>query len=213
MKTSFRSFYWKRWHSLAGMIPIGFFLITHLYTQSFAMSGAGAYNVRYAETMRNPWLLPIEIVFLYIPLLFHLILGLVFILKSKYNIKYNYLDNWRFILQRVSGFGLALFIGAHFTLTRGHSWFANDGWTNGVPHGGWFHHMSTHMKENLTFSVYLLGVLATAGHIGNGLWTFFNTMGWSKGVKAQQTLKLVSILFIILVVVAGMLPLYYLRTA
>jgi len=212
MSKQFRSFYWKRWHSLAGMIPVGFFIILHWYSNSFAAMGAAKYNYHFSQTLFNPWMLTLEIVFLYIPLAFHLILGLSFIFKAKYNFKtYSYLDNWRFMLQRLSGLGVALFIGAHFIMTRGHSWFAKDGWVNGMPKEGWYAHMQTAMQHNLTFAVYFLGILGAAYHLGNGLWTFFNTMGWSKGATAQAKMKIFSMAIIVLLIVMGLYPLFILR--
>lgn len=210
---NFSSFYLKKWHSIMGMIPVGFFLIMHIYTQSFSAMGENAYNQRFTTTISNPWLLGLEIIFLYIPLLFHGIFGMLLIFSTKYNItKYpNYLDNWRHLLQRISGFGVFFFIIAHFTMTRGHSWFAKEGWTKGNPIEGWYQHMSLNMKHNLTFMVYFLGVLGACYHFSNGIWTFFNSMGISKGVKAQKTMKIISIIVTVILIFVAFIPLYYFR--
>jgi len=197
---------------MSGMFILGFFVIMHFYTNSFAGLGPDAYNNKLAETMSNPWLLTIEIIFLYIPLMFHLLLGLTFIWKAKYNLfSYKYLDNLRFVLQRISGLGLALFIGAHFYNTRIHYWL------HGAPtveEGGWFGHMH-HAFTNpdtwfLTLPVYILGILGVIFHLGNGLWTFTNTMGWTKGVESQRKMKIYSIILMVVIGVMGFYPLYML---
>ena len=208
-KKSLRNFYWKRYHSISGMFVLGFFIIMHFYTNSFAGKGEFAYNIKIAETMSNPWLLAIEIVFLYIPLMFHLLLGLTFIWKAKYNVKnYKYLDNWRFVLQRLSGLGLALFIGAHFFNTR------IQYWLHGNPKEGWFKHMHNAFNAPdtwfLTLPVYILGILGVVFHLGNGLWTFTNTMGWTLGVESQRKMKIYSIIFMAVIAIMGFYPLYML---
>ncbi len=207
-KQSFRTFYWKRWHSLSGMFIVGFFVIMHLYTNSFAGMGESAYNDAIKRSMENPWQLALEIIFLYIPLLFHLALGLTFIFKAKYNtIRYGYLDNWRFFLQRMSGLGLALFIGAHFFKTRiGY-------WLHGTPKEGWYAHMhEAFTSEWFVIPIYVLGILGVMFHLGNGLWTFTNTMGWTKGVESQRKMKIYSIIFMLVIAVMGFYPLYMLTT-
>ena len=202
---SFKNFYWKRYHSLSGMVLVGFFIIMHFYTNSFAAGGEVSYNNRLEESLKNPWLLAIEIIFLYIPLLFHMLLGLSFIFKAKYNnLRYNYLDNWRFLLQRLSGLGLALFIGAHFYKTRIHYWL------EGTPQEGWYKHMHHAFNEWYVLVIYILGILGVMFHLGNGLWTFTNTMGWTKGVNAQRKMKVYSIVFMIILAIMGFYPLYLL---
>lgn len=208
-KQSFRTFYWKRLHSISGMFIVGFFVIMHLYTNSFAGLGEKAYNTRIDDTMANPWQLALEIIFLYIPLLFHLILGLTFIFKAKYNtIRYGYIENWRFLLQRLSGLGLALFIGAHFFKTR------VEYWMNGTPKEGWYQHMhhafSAPGEWFIVLPIYILGILGVVFHLGNGLWTFTNTMGWTKGVESQRKMKVYSIIFMLVIAVMGFYPLYIL---
>jgi len=39
-------FFIRKMHSLFGVIPIGLFLLEHLYTNSFATQGAASYNAK-----------------------------------------------------------------------------------------------------------------------------------------------------------------------
>ena len=205
-KQSSRNFYWKRYHSLSGMFILGFFIIMHFYTNSFAGLGEAAYNAKIDDTLANPWLLTIEIIFLYIPLMFHLLLGLKFIFAAKYNLgSYKNLDNLRFTLQRLSGLGLAGFIGAHFYNTRVNYWL------NGTPPEGWYQHMHhAFSSEWFVVPIYVLGILGVVFHLGNGLWTFTNTMGWTKGAQSQRKMKIFSMILMVVIALMGFYPLYVL---
>jgi succinate dehydrogenase / fumarate reductase cytochrome b subunit len=83
-------------------------------------------------------------------------------------------------------------VGAHVYFTR------IEPWWEGYPVN--FAHMTEAMHEPLTFTVYTLGILGTAFHLANGLWTFCITWGISVSRTSQKwltfaTLVLFGILF------------------
>src|SRR5207247_10814968 len=155
---SHRQFFWKRMHSLSGVVPVGLFLILHFYSASFSVKGPQAFNHRLETVKAMPWMLPVEIFLIYLPILFHGILGVILSIRAKYNLlTYRYFNNLRFVLQRISGVGLFLFVGAHVYKTR------IDPWMHGVPLD--FRHMAQGLIEQLTFSVFLLLSLGAYDHL------------------------------------------------
>ncbi|MBX3386011.1 MAG: hypothetical protein KF768_05530 [Phycisphaeraceae bacterium] len=202
----------RRLHSLTGIVPIGVFLIAHLVTNSsilwgkFALRGDGAgkslidggvYYFAKEVTWINeqvPHLLLIEIT-LWVSIAFHSILGVVYAMSGKSNTsRYAYQDNWRYTLQRVSGYVGIAFIFYHVATLR---W----GWKFLVPGGTqWSHHYSASTlalalrgsAEGMTTwgllvsLFYMLGVTMLVFHFANGLWTAAITWGVTVSANAQR---------------------------
>jgi succinate dehydrogenase / fumarate reductase cytochrome b subunit len=63
-------------HSLTGLIPIGLFLILHLLINSLRTVGVLPYQWSIDVINNLPFLIWIEVFFIYIPLLFHSFMGL-----------------------------------------------------------------------------------------------------------------------------------------
>ena len=53
-----RTFVLRRLHSLAGILPVGVFLIEHLYLNSYALKGPAAYNKVVGTMQGIPYLIP-----------------------------------------------------------------------------------------------------------------------------------------------------------
>src|SRR5919109_3691976 len=70
-----RSFLWRRLHSLSGIIPVGAFLTEHFISNAFATNGPHAYADQVKFLTGLPFVLVIEIFFIYIPILYHAIYG------------------------------------------------------------------------------------------------------------------------------------------
>src|SRR5699024_12433856 len=98
-----REFFYKRLHSLLGVIPIGLFLTQHLIVNHFAVYGEESFNQAAAFMHDLPFRLVLEIVVIYLPILFHAILGVYIVFTGKNNTtRYGYFRNWMYILQRVT---------------------------------------------------------------------------------------------------------------
>lgn len=183
----------RRLHSLTGVVPIGVFLIFHLTTNSSILWGeinkdGGAatfqHEVNFIHSL--PALLLIEIFGLWLPIAFHSVLGIIYTFGGKPNtLGYTYPDNWRYTMQRVSGWVGIIFIFFHVaTLRWGWTWlpFASGfdahaaasttaialrgggdtaGWIGGVVVG----------------ALYLTGITMLVFHFANGLWTAAITWG------------------------------------
>ena len=196
----------RRLHSLTGVMPIGVFLILHLTTNSSIVwgliNGAGAPGHGGAYTFQHevnfihslPALILIEVFGLWLPIAFHSILGVYYATTGKSNVAhYGYQDNWRYTLQRVSGYLGVLFIFYHVATLR---W----GWTFLVPGGTkWSADyaastmaMALRGGESITIAgllvsvFYLVGASLLVFHFANGLWTAAITWGLTISKAAQR---------------------------
>ncbi|MEM9559404.1 MAG: hypothetical protein AAF995_03795 [Planctomycetota bacterium] len=201
----------RRLHSLTGIVPIGLFLIVHLTTNSSIVWGAFNGRASHAtdgvgrgvETFQHevyfinnlPLLLLTEIFVLWLPIAFHSIFGFYFAFSGKRNTdRYAYQNNWRYTLQRWTGYVGFLFIFYHIATLR---W----GWTALVPDGTkWEHEFASStlaaaikgagaewtLAGVLVAGLYFLGVTSLVFHFANGLWTAAITWGVTVSAKAQK---------------------------
>jgi succinate dehydrogenase / fumarate reductase, cytochrome b subunit len=203
----------RRLHSLTGIVPIGVFLIAHLVTNSsivwgsFALrehrdkypglqDGGTAYFHKEVTWINEqiPHLLLIEIT-LWLSIAFHSIYGFYIATTGKSNVKnYGYAGNWRYSLQRISGYVGILFIFYHIATLR---W----GWSFLVPGGAkWSYEASASTLAAalrgsteeftalglLVSSWYFIGVTLLVFHFANGLWTAAITWGITISRAAQR---------------------------
>lgn len=203
-------FLFRRLHSLSGVIPIGVFLISHLMTNSSVVWGladsrqAGADGTGHAgaATFQHevnfihsiPFLLIIEIS-LWGAIAFHSVLGVFYALSGKSNThRYAYQDNFRYTLQRISGYLGIIFIFYHVATLR---W----GWTFLIPGGtkwsGEFAGSTLAMilrggAGDITMPAvlvaigYFVGITLLVYHFANGLWTAAITWGLTVSAAAQK---------------------------
>jgi succinate dehydrogenase / fumarate reductase cytochrome b subunit len=182
----------RRLHSLTGVVPIGAFLVEHLYSnyQAVGPGGAARFNGVVQELQRNPIVIWAEIFFIALPILYHGIYGLFIAGQARYNtLGYRYRANWRFLFQRVSGVFLLLYIGYHVWMTRLRPVF--DPQTFASSQGlVTYQYMHAYLTEPLlgvpTWWFYALGVLAASFHLANGLWGFLIHWGVTTGARAQR---------------------------
>ncbi len=65
------SFFWRRLHSLSGIIPVGVFLAEHMISNAAATNGPADYNATVKFLTSVPFLVAVEWVGIFIPILFH----------------------------------------------------------------------------------------------------------------------------------------------
>ena len=191
----------RRLHSLSGVIPIGVFLVMHLTTNSSIVwgeiskkGGVATFQHEVDFIHSVPALLLVEVFGLWLPIAFHSILGVYYATTGKSNLKnYEYQANWRYTLQRVSGYVGLLFILYHVaTLRWGWTWlplastFDPDAAasTTAIALRGGVEELS--WKAFVVAGVYLLSVLMLVFHFANGMWTAAITWGLTISAKAQQ---------------------------
>lgn len=205
----------RRLHSLTGIVPIGVFLINHLLTNSSILWGKYALRGEYEGlsvreggvayfakevtwiNTQIPHLLLIEIT-LWSAIAFHSILGLYYAMTGKGNVsRYAYQSNWRYTLQRISGYIGILFIFYHVATLRWGWTFLIPPFDGSIP---WSAEYSASTlasalrggNGDITFwgfavsAFYFLGVSLLVFHFANGLWTAAITWGLTISTKAQK---------------------------
>ncbi|WP_246197338.1 succinate dehydrogenase cytochrome b558 subunit [Cytobacillus depressus] len=186
----------SRLHSLAGLIPLGLFLIQHLMGNALAIQGSERFNEHVQFMTSLPFLLVLEIVFIALPLLFHAVYGIYLSFISKPNAHvYKYGRNISFLLQRITGVITFIFVIYHvWALRIGPALKGTE--VN-------FQLVSEHLSNPFIFVFYLAGVLSTVYHFSNGISTAFITWGITIGPASQKTVRRIcSGVFVILAVMS-----------
>lgn len=191
----------KRIHSFVGIVPLGVYLVLHLSRNLATLAGPEAFDSAIAATWQNPINYVWTVLLVYLPLLYHAIYGTKLALtgEKKSISKYANLENVRFLLQRLSAFGLLGFLAAHIFLTRTHLVM---GWIDGghITYG----YFAEHMWHNpLTAPTYALGILAAAFHLGNGVGTFCISWGIATGKRGIQLAEYIALGFGLFLLVLG----------
>lgn len=176
------SYYYRKLHSLLGVIPLGFFIIEHLITNYSAFQGG---NELFTEKVL--WLNSLPLVFflelfgIWLPLLYHGVYGLYVAYQSRNNVShYSYARNQMFMLQRVTGVVTFVYIVWHFYDTRFQVALGN------VTHEGMGDRMHDLAANPLYFTLYCIGIIAATFHFSNGMWSFLVSWGITVGPRAQR---------------------------
>ena len=192
----------RRLHSLSGIVPIGVFLMFHLFTNMQMAFDTFQHEVEWIHSL--PALLFLEIFGLWLPIAFHAALGIVYTVSGKSNIRrYRYGDNIRYTLQRVTGIVALVFIFFHVATLRW-GWPVLGEYTPFFAHGYGLDAAgeidkaaaliplstaSTVIAIQAGFIVaalYVLGVASSVYHFANGLWTAAITWGLTISEQAQR---------------------------
>lgn len=188
-------FYWRRLHSLLGVIPVGLFLVQHLVINHFATQGEEAFN-KASDFMGNlPFVIFLEFAVIYIPLLFHAILGIYIAFTANNNpIRLGWFRNWMFTIQRISGIILLAFIAWHVWDTRIQKAFF-DVEVN-------FKMMEEILSNPVVLILYIIGILSATFHFSNGLWSFLVRWGITQSPTSQRISSWVmGIVFVVLTII------------
>lgn len=173
------NFWQKRIMSLLGIAPLGAYVVLHLWTNLSALGGPKAYNDALLQSRSHPAFLFLEIL-LGIAILAHTVVGLRLIKRWRpNNLEQRTFGNLKFLLQRVAGIGVGLFIVAHVIKARILPAMSPQGvesWSG----------MREALSEPITLAVYVLGTLGVSYHLANGLWTALITWGFAVTPKAQR---------------------------
>jgi succinate dehydrogenase / fumarate reductase cytochrome b subunit len=193
--SSSRKYLWKRLHTLSGVVPLGGFLAEHLWANVHAIEGPAAFNAEVNYLEHLPFLFIIEMVLIVIPLLYHLLYGIVVMLDARYNVtEMPYFRNWMFSLQRWTGAFMIVFIGYHYWQFRLRSYFGQINLN--------FDAVAQQLHHPWMAAFYVLGVLATVFHFSNGLWSFALDWGLLVTRRAQDQFTWVTL--VVFVVLSGM---------
>jgi succinate dehydrogenase / fumarate reductase cytochrome b subunit len=182
-----RTFVLRKLHQLTGIMPLGFFLLEHFYTNSKALSGAANFNTAVEDLQKIPYILLVEIGGIFIPLIYHAVYGLVITVEARpNNLHYPYARNWFYTIQRVTGVILFFFITFHVLNFR-------FGLIPGLNTVSVAHHpdqafavVSREFNMIPIFIIYVIGITSTVWHLANGVWLFLVDWGITIGERAQK---------------------------
>lgn len=181
------TFLLRKLHQITGIVPLGVFFGVHMYTNSTAMSGARVFNEHVQDIHNMPYLLFIETLGIFVPLLYHSVYGIIISREARPNLgSYSYARNWFYLIQRISGAFLFFFLIFHILNFR----FGMIPGLNTTPVAGHadlaFTIVSHEFQNDIIFFIYVLGVIATAWHLAYGIWLFVVDWGIVIGEKAQK---------------------------
>ena len=189
-------------------------MVVHLLTNASVLDSAASFQRNVYSIHSFGKMLPvIEWVFIFIPLLFHAIFGVVIIRGGLPNSStYKYTSNVRYTLQRATGMIAFAFIMWH--VFHMHGWIHTDWWMHNVaePLGGGqfkaFNAASTGalaMRMSIIVPVlYAIGVLSCVFHLANGIWTFGITWGLWVTPQSQRRANFACAAFGVLLAVGGL---------
>jgi succinate dehydrogenase / fumarate reductase cytochrome b subunit len=181
-------------------------MCVHLLTNASVLNGPGTFqdNVDMIHSLGRA--LPVvEWVFIFIPILFHAIIGVIMIRGGLPNTgSYPLVGNVRYTLQRATGMVAFAFIAWH--VIHMHGWFGAPFKNVAVfplPTGGanFDPHRATSsaaeaIQAGLGVQVlYAIGMLACVYHLANGLWTMGITWGVWTSPAAQRRANYVCVAF------------------
>jgi len=181
-----QQFVLRRLHSLTGIVPIGAYLLAHIFLEnSFVLGGPARFEglVGAIATFPPAFLLGMEILFIWGPLLFHGLYGFVRVRQAELDnpLRNDHVGAYLYSLQRISGVIAFFFIGWHVWSTRMQYYFNHTEITYAFMHGI--------MIDPLKFTFFMVGVLAAVFHFTNGIWTFCITWGITPAVRAQRAVR------------------------
>lgn len=202
----------RRLHSLSGLVPVGAYMCIHLLTNASVLDGAGTFQSNVYSIHSLGRALPfVEWTFIFIPILFHAIVGVGIAVGMVPNTsQYAYGSNRRYTWQRWTGMIAFVFIMWH--VFHMHGWFHFDAWATHVSEqfgGARFRPYSAAssageaLQNPVMVAFYAVGVLACVFHLANGIWSMGITWGvWTTQAAQNRALQVCAVFGVLLAVVS-----------
>ncbi|HEY3816751.1 MAG TPA: hypothetical protein VGL81_06250 [Polyangiaceae bacterium] len=156
--------------SFLAVFPLSVWTFFHLWNALSGFQGADAWQASMTE-YPHPVAEALAGVVVLLPLAIHTVWGIGRLLSSRpNNLRYRTYANLKYLLQRLAGLGVLLFLGAHVWLALLKPRIVEG-------HAESFADLAEHMHfHGPTLATYVLGILGVAFHMANGLQSF--CMGW-----------------------------------
>ena len=170
-------------------------MVIHLVTNASVLDSPATYQRLVYQIHGLGRLLPfVEWTLIFIPILFHALLGIAIIRGGLSNLgHYPHASNLRYTLQRATGMIAFAFIMWHvFHL---HGWFHFDAWLSHVAKPPWAAQfrpfnatssLTVAMQGVVVPTLYAVGMLSCVFHLANGMWTMGITWGVWVSPAAQK---------------------------
>jgi succinate dehydrogenase / fumarate reductase cytochrome b subunit len=170
----------RRLHSIAGLVPVGAFLVFHLWTNRQAARGADAFDAAARRLQEMPLALAAEVLLIAFPLAFHALYGLYLAATRD--------PGWpspapaRRVLSRIQRVtGVVVFVFLFF-----HLWTARLVQIREHSSVDLFRLMQAALASPWIAALYAVGIFAAIVHLSTGVWTFADAWGLltSRGARA-----------------------------
>lgn len=173
----------RRLHSLTGIV-FGLYVAFHLVINATIVQDGRVYQEQVDKIHALPFLVAVEWVTIFLPILYHAIYGTWIIFTGQPNNgSYPFFKNTLYLLQRISAIILIGFIAFHVLSTKGLLGstlrFDPANATPSIAHAidaNWF----------IAWVVFPVGILAACFHTANGFWTAAVTWGLTISAAAQR---------------------------
>jgi len=197
------SFLLRRLHSLMGIVPIGAFLLEHFISNYEAFKGPEAYGKQVLFLNSLPFVVGLELCFIWIPILYHGLYGVWIWWNGDTNVAdYPWQGNWLYTSQRWTGIIALIFMAQHTYYLR----------FTGV-------HLPTHpmlsfakvqgeFQNPWMIAFYCVGIIAASWHFAYGIWLFCAKWGITTGEIARRRLGYLCLLIALGLVAIGAASMY-----
>ncbi len=198
-------FLFRRLHSLTGIV-FGGYLIVHLIVNATLAQAGTVYQDQVNKIHSLPWLAVVEWTLIYIPILYHTVYGVwIFFTGMPNNSAYPYGKNWFYLLQRLSGLYIVLFLLFHVLSLKYGIFGKSLGFDPEHATRTIVEHL--HFNPLISWIIYPLGIFASAYHTANGFWTAAITWGLTISAGAQRRWGFVCLGLFAVLFLAGMIAL------
>jgi len=200
------SFFWRRLHSLSGIIPVGAFLVEHFISNAFATNGPVAYAQQVKFLSGLPFRLWLEVFGIFLPLAFHGLYGVYIWWRGENNVKeYPWTANWMYTLQRYTGI-------IAFAYIIYHTWEMRFSGVDLVEFSdASFYKVQHEVTEAFGFITYVVGVVASSWHFGYGIFLFCAKWGIVTGERARRRMQWAGVAISALFIVIGLATIWVFR--
>ncbi len=185
-----RSFLWRRLHSLSGIFPIGFFILEHFFSNAFATNGGAAYNENVRFLTGLPFVLWLEIAFIYVPIAYHAAYGLWIWWRGEANVAdYPFVGNWMYTLQRYTGIVTLIYIVWH-------TWTMRFSGAHIITHSEIaYAKVWAELQQPWAVVFYFIGLACVSFHFAYGVWLFAAKWGFVVGQQGRRRFAVVCLVF------------------
>lgn len=182
-----RHHFWiRRIHSLSGIVPIGAFLLEHLFSNAYAFGGPEKFNdhVAFLQSVPQPFLALFEWGLIIGPIAFHALLGIWISMQGSVNLAaYPHARNWLYLLQRLTGILTLAYVVVHLWQFRlaDAGVFADLAFSRRA-----FQETARVLGNPFWFWFYVAGLASTLFHFANGIGLFCHHWGITVTEKSQR---------------------------
>ena len=192
------SFFWRRLHSLSGIVPIGAFLIEHFISNAFATNGPYAYADQVKFLTGLPFVLVLETVGIYVPLLFHSLYGFYIWFRGEANVSdYPWAGNFMYSAQRWTGAITFFYIVWHtYTMRFTGIHLMTDSQAA-------FHKVQMELQNPWAATFYVIGIIAASWHFAYGIFLFCAKWGITVSDTSRKWLARVCVVIALTFITIG----------